>query len=70
MYYDGCIGDKPTSIDNVIKGFRTSDRGDAKHALNDLIKWNLVIRKSAGYGLQVSLNHDRIADIQKIIGLE
>lgn len=67
MYYDGYIGGRHTSEDNVIKGFRTSDRGEARDALGDLIKWNLVIPKSAGYGLQVSLNHDRIADIHKII---
>ena len=67
MNYDGYIGGRHTSIDNVIKGFRKSDKGDAKDALNDLIRWNLIIPKNASYGKQVSLNHDRIQEIEKII---
>jgi hypothetical protein len=67
MFYDGCIGGKHTSEDNVIKGFPKSDRGYARDALKELIKENLVIPKKSTREIHVYLNHDRIEDINKII---
>lgn len=67
MYYDRSIGGRHTSIDNVIKGFRKSDKGDAKDAVKDLLRLNLIIPKNTSEGMHVSLNHDLIKEIEKII---
>jgi len=42
----------------------------AKKAAEELIKENLLLRKPTGYGLQVSLNHEKAREIkQKIFNL-
>lgn len=67
LYETKRIGDKHTSEDNAIKGFPKSDRGYAKKALSELIKWNFIIPKKTGYGLEVSLNYNKIVEILQII---
>jgi len=42
-------------------------RGEAKDAAKDLISEGLLIPKQTSYGLHVSLNPQRKADIDKII---
>lgn len=60
------IGEKHTSADNIPKGFAKSERGDVKKALKKLIREGYVVPKITSYGLEVSLNPRRIAEICKI----
>jgi hypothetical protein len=41
--------------------------GDVKKALKNLIREGYVIPKTTGYGLEVSLNPRRIAEIRKLV---
>jgi hypothetical protein len=67
MFRQGCIGGKHTSEDNVPKGLPKNLHGDARKALKNLIRQGYVIPKITSYGLQVSLNPKRIAEIKQIL---
>ena len=67
MFRLGCIGGKHTSEDNIPKGLPKNLHGDAKKALKNLIRQGYVIPKTTSYGLQVSLNSKRIAEIKQIL---
>jgi hypothetical protein len=64
---DRFIGHRHTSIDNVPKGFPKHLRGEVKKATKRLIKEGFIIAKTTAYGLQVSLNPRKIAEIEEII---
>lgn len=68
MYIYGYIGGKHTSIDNLQKSFPKHERGDAKGAVKVLMKYNLIIPKSTGYGQHCSLNPRMIDEIERLIG--
>lgn len=68
MYIYGYIGGKHTSIDNLQKSFPKHERGDTKGAVKVLMKYNLIILKSTGYGQHYSLNPRIIDEIEKLIG--
>lgn len=67
MYFYGYIGGKHTSIDNLQKSFPKHERGNVKGAVKTLIKANLIIPKSTGYGQHCSLNPRMIDEIEKLI---
>lgn len=67
MYLYGYIGGKHTSIDNLQKSFPKHERGNVKGAVKVLIKANLIIPKSTGYGQHCSLNPRMIDEIEKLI---
>ena len=67
MFRHGYIGGKHTSEDNIPKGFPKHLQGDARKALKSLIRQGYVIPKTTSYGLQVSLNSRRIAEIRQIL---
>lgn len=67
MYFYGYIGGKHTSIDNLQKSFPKHERGNVKEVIKDLIKINLIIQKSTGYGRHCSLNSRMIDKIEKMI---
>ena len=67
MYFYGYIGGKHTSIDNLQKSFPKHEKGNVKEAIKDLIKANLIIPKSTGYGRHCSLNPRMIDEIEKMI---
>lgn len=67
MYFYGYIGGKHTSIDNLQKSFPKHERGNVKGAVKALIKANLIIPKSTGYGQHCSLNPRMIDEIEKLI---
>jgi len=67
MYFYGYIGGKHTSVDNLQKSFPKHERGDVKGAVKVLIKANLIIPKSTGYGQHCSLNPRMIDEIEKMI---
>lgn len=67
MYFYGYIGGKHTPIDNLQKSFPKHERGNIKGAVKNLIKSNLIIQKSTGYGHHCSLNPRMINEIEKLI---
>lgn len=67
MYLYGYIGGKHTSIDNLQKSFPKHERGNVKDVVKILIKANLIIPKSTGYGQHCSLNPKMIDEIEKMI---
>ena len=70
LYRHRIIGGKHTAVENLTKGLPKHIVGEAKEAVNELIKEGLLLQKPASYGLQVSLNPKKIDEITKIIGIE
>ncbi|MCX6799403.1 MAG: hypothetical protein NTW59_04910 [Candidatus Diapherotrites archaeon] len=63
-------GGSHTAFDNLKKGFKSREHELVQKAAEELIKENLLFRKPTGYGLHVSLNHEKAAEIkQKIFEL-
>ncbi len=56
-----------TAFDELPKSLPKHLRGQAKEAAEELISEGLLMPKQTGYGLHVSLNPQRKADIDKII---
>lgn len=61
------IGGKHTAIEHLTTGLPKHIVGDAKNAVEELIKEGLILPKQTSYGLQVSLNPERIDEILKIV---
>lgn len=61
------IGGKHTAIENLTKGLPEHVVGEAKTAVEQLIKDEYIISKPTFYGLQVSLNPEKIDEVSKII---
>lgn len=57
-------GGSHTAFDNLKKGFKPKDQEIVKEAAEELIKENLLFKKPTGYGLHVSLNHEKAAEIK------
>lgn len=70
LYLHRIIQHKHTSFDNLPKGFPPHLRGEVKDVAEKLIKEGLLLSKPTSYGLEVSLNHDRIHEIEIIIAGE
>ncbi|MFH1663797.1 MAG: hypothetical protein ABH986_03225 [archaeon] len=60
-------GNSHTAFDNLKKGFKPKDHGLVKEVAENLIKENFLFKKPTGYGLHVSLNHEKALQIKKII---
>jgi len=60
-------GGKHTAFDNVPHGFPKELRKDVKRELKELIKQRFVLEKHTNYGLHVSLNIKKKAEIERII---
>lgn len=56
-----------TAFEELPKGLPKHLRGRAKEAAEELISEGLLMPKQTSYGLHVSLNPQRKADIDKII---
>lgn len=61
------IGGKHTAIEHLTKGLPKHVVGEAKIAVNELIKEGFILPKPTSYGLQVSLNPEKVDEISKII---
>jgi len=61
------IGNAHTHFDTLTKGFPSHLRKDVKKIAQKLIKENLILIKPASYGLQVSLNKERLREIEDFI---
>jgi len=68
------IGGVHTPFDTVIRGFPSHLGKDIKKIAQQLIKQGLILTKPASYGLQISLNKERIIEIEiyikKILGVD
>jgi len=60
-------GEKHTAFDDLPKGMPKHLRGEAKKVAEDMLKEGLLLPKSTNYGLHVSLNTKRKAEIDRII---
>lgn len=65
-------GGSHTAYENMFRQFRSELLGKegmklATRITNDLIREGFIIKKPTGYGLQVSLNPNRAAEIKKLI---
>ena len=68
------IGGVHTPFDTITRGFPSHIGKDVKEIAKQLIKQGLIITKPSSYGLQVSLNKDKIKEIEdfifKIMGIK
>jgi len=61
------IGKRHTSEDNVIKGFPTNERGNMKKAIRKLIRSGYLTSKPTSYGLELSIDPQRMKEINEIL---
>ena len=61
------IGGVHTPFDTIMRGFPSHQGKDVKKIAHELIKKGYLITKPASYGLQVSLNKDKIQEIEEFI---
>lgn len=67
MFRCRIIGWKHTAVEHLTTGIPKHCVGEAKQAVKELIKEGFIYAKQTAYGLQVSLNPERIEEISKII---
>ncbi|MEM2971343.1 MAG: hypothetical protein QW270_02840 [Candidatus Bathyarchaeia archaeon] len=65
LYANRIIGAKHTAFENLQKGFPKHLRGEAQKVAKELIKKGFVTLKPTSYGLQVSLNLYKMAEIEE-----
>jgi len=61
------IGNVHTHFDTLKKGFPTHLGKEVEKIAKELIKQGFLIAKPTSYGLQVSLNKDRLEEIENFI---
>lgn len=61
------IGKKHTHFDTITKGFPSHLGKDIKKLTNKLIKEGFILVKPTSYGLQISLNKEKIIEIEDFI---
>ncbi len=61
------IGGKHTAIEYLFHGFPKHLIGEAKEIIDELVQQNIILVKPTSYGLQVSLNPEKIEEITNII---
>ena len=67
LYRRGCWHEKHTAFENAYSGVPSHLRGEAKKEVKALIKEGTLLEKPTCYGLQLSLNPERINEISKFI---
>jgi len=61
------IGNVHTHYDTLKKGFPSHLGKEVQKIANKLIREGFIIKKPASYGLQVSLNKEKIKEIEEFI---
>ena len=61
------VGGVHTHFDTLTRGFPKHLRGEVKEIAKKLIKEDLLITKPTSYGLQVSLNKEKLKEIEGFI---
>ncbi len=69
LYRQKRVGGVHTAFDNLQKGFPKHLRGTIKDLAKDLIRKGLIISKPTSYGLQVSLNKEKLIEVVNFIEL-
>ena len=67
LYRRRVIGGRHTAVEHLTKGLPRHAAGAAKETIKELIKEGFILPKKTSYGLQVSLNPEKIEEIYKII---
>lgn len=67
LFRHGYIGAKHTAIENLPKGFPKHLHKEVMKTAEKLIKNGLIILKPTAYGMQISLNPHKIAEIEEKI---
>ncbi|MCH8003146.1 MAG: hypothetical protein IH934_00810 [Nanoarchaeota archaeon] len=67
LYRRRIIGGKHTAVEHLTKGLPKHVAGAAKNVVKELIKEGFILSKPTSYGLQVSLNPEKIDEVSKII---
>ena len=67
LYYKRKIGNSHTHREQALGRLLQEDGKRANKALDQLIKWNLVLSHPTSYKDQVSLNHKQLKEIRKLI---
>lgn len=62
-----CIGSAQMVYDNIAKWVPKSDRGDAKDALDSLIRKGFLLTKRKHYGVHVSINPEMVPEVRRIL---
>ena len=57
-------GGSHTAFDNLKKSFKPKDHTLVKKAAEELIKENFLFKKPTGYGIHISLNHEKAREIK------
>jgi hypothetical protein len=68
LYRDSIINERHTAIENLSRGVPSHMRGEMQKAAKRLLKMGYLLPKTTGYGLQVSLNHNLLSEIEREIG--
>ena len=63
----GKWGGAHTSVDKLTSGIPKHLRGLAKEVVEDMIREGLLLTKPTSYGLEISLNPRKKAEIERII---
>lgn len=66
----GIWGKKSIYIDNLIGGIPSHLKGDAKKAIDELLKEGLLLPKPHHHGMKVFLNANKRAQIEHIVKSE
>lgn len=61
------IGAHQTTYENAVKYVPTHVRGDAKDALDSLIRKGFLLTKPKHYGLHISINPQRVSEIRQLL---
>ena len=67
MLFHNVCGGKHHGLDDLKRGFPSHEKGNVEKAIKKLVKANYVLRHPTSYGMQYSLNHDMIDEIEKIL---
>lgn len=67
LYRHGYWGGRHTSLENLHKGFEKRLRGAVKDAAEELIEHGMLRKKPTSYGIEVSLNSEKKAEIEQMI---
>lgn len=70
LYRRRVIGGKHTALEHVMSGIPSHLTGEAKMAAELLMKEGLIMAKPTSYGVQISLNPEKLDEIIQIIGRE
>jgi len=72
LYKHKILGGVHTAFENLQKKFPKHLRGEANKIAKELIKDGFILAKPTNYGLQVSLNNNKLDEIERFIeeGLE